>query len=191
MNVIWLIIIVISIAFSLISGNVDVINKVILSVGYDTFSFVIPFICLTCFWNGMLRIANEVGLLRLVNKLIKPLLDKLFPTIKNDQETMNYISTNVLANMFGLSSAATPAGLKAMEGMQKHNKHSDRATRPMITFLVMNTAGVTLLSTTIIAYRSASGSNNPVVFMPLAIVATIFACTIGLLVERWWNNGSD
>ncbi|MEG0313875.1 MAG: spore maturation protein A [Erysipelotrichaceae bacterium] len=191
MNIIWLLIIVIAIAFSFISGNVDIINKVILSVGYDTFSFVLPFICLTCFWNGMLKIANEVGLLRLANKLINPILDKLFPTIKDDRETMNYISTNVLANMFGLSAAATPAGLKAMEGMQKHNKQNDRATRPMITFLVMNTAGVTLLSTTIIAYRSASGSTNPVAFMPLAIVATIFACTIGLIVERWWNNGSD
>ena len=116
-----------------------------------------------------------------------PLLRRLFPDIKEDRQTLGYIASNVVVNMVGLGSAATPMGLKAMEGMQKHNHDKTKATRSMVTFLVLNTAGVTLLSTTLLAIRSNFHSQNPASFMPYAIIATCFASFAGLLMDRWRN----
>ena len=90
--------------------------------------------------------------------------------------------------MFGLGSAATPVGLKAMQGMQKHNERKDTATRSMVTFLVLNTAGVTLLPTTLIALRSEFHSLDVTGFMPFAILCTMFASAVGIAVDRWWNH---
>ncbi|MDE6195754.1 MAG: spore maturation protein A, partial [Erysipelotrichaceae bacterium] len=105
-----------------------------------------------------------------------------------DKETMGYIATNITVNMFGLGGAATPMGLKAMEGMQKHNKKKDTASRSMVTFLILNTAGVTLFSTTLIALRASFHSQDVTGFMPLALIATLFASFVGLVIDRWWNH---
>ncbi|MCI8271775.1 MAG: spore maturation protein A [Erysipelotrichaceae bacterium] len=187
MNAIWLIMIAASMLYGLCTGKVDMLNGVLLNIGKETFDFVLPLLCMTCFWNGILNIAKEAGLLKKLEHLFHPFLKFLFKDIRDDEETLGYIATNITVNMFGLGSAATPMGLKAMEGMQKHNPQPDTATRSMVTFLVLNTAGVTLLSTTIIAMRTSFHSLDAVGFMPYAVAATVFASAVGLLVDRWWN----
>lgn len=187
MNIIWLLMIAISIIYGLLSGKVNILNDVFINIGKETFDFVLPLICMTCFWNGILNIAKDAGLLYKLERLFHPLLKYLFKDIRHDEETLGYIATNITVNMFGLGSAATPMGLKAMEGMQKHNPNPDTATRSMVTFLVLNTGGVTILSTTIIAMRSSFHSLDAIGFMPFAIVSTAFASCIGLLIDHWWN----
>lgn len=187
MNMIWLVLVVISILYCLCTGNVDTINQVFVTTGKDTFDFVIPMLCVTVFWNGMLYVAKEAGLIHMLERLFHPILKYLFPDIRHDEETLGYVATNVVVNMIGLGSAATPVGLKAMQGMQKHNPHKDIATRSMVTFLVLNTAGVTLLSTTLIAVRASYHSVDVTGFMPYAILSTCFASCIGLMIDRWWN----
>ena len=188
MNVIWLLMIAGSVVYGLSIGKVDVLNDVFLNIGKETFDFVLPLVCMTCFWNGILNVAKDAGLLKALEKLFHPLLKYLFPDIKVDDETMGYIATNITVNMFGLGSAATPMGLKAMEGLQKHNKKKDTASRSMITFLVLNTAGVTLFSTTLIALRASFHSQDVTGFMPFAVLATVFASIVGLTIDRWWNH---
>ena len=153
----------------------------------DTFEFVLPFILLTCFWNGILYVAKDCGLLGKLEHILHPLLKRLLPDIKEDHETLGYVSGNVVANMFGLGSAATPMGLKAIEGMQKHNKNKETATRSMVTFLVLNTGGVTIIPTTIIALRHAFGSHQSSSFVIFAIIATFCASIVGLMVDRVVN----
>ena len=114
-------------------------------------------------------------------------MKRLFPDLKDDEETLGYVATNVVVNMVGLGSAATPVGLQAMKGMQRQNPDKDTASRSMITFLVLNTAGVTLLSTTLIALRASFHSLHVTGFMPYAIVSTLFASVVGLSIDRWWN----
>ena len=114
------------------------------------------------------------------------MLSRLFPDVRNP-EALGYIVTNVVVNMFGLGSAATPAGLKAMQLLQEENPKKDTASRPMVTFLVLNTAGVTLLSTSIIAIRAAFRAQDVMGFLPYAVLATACASIVGLLVDRWWN----
>lgn len=187
MNIIWMVIVVVTIGYCLLTGKVDVINQVFVTTGKETFDFVIPMLCVTVFWNGMLYVAREAGIIRFLERLMHPLLKHLFPDIKEDEETLGYVATNVVVNMMGLGSAATPVGLKAMEGMQRHNPRKDTATRSMVTFLVLNTAGVTLLSTTLIAVRATYHSQDVTGFMPFAIVSTCFASVVGILIDRWWN----
>lgn len=179
--------VVVSIIYGICVGNINVMNESILQVGFETFQFVIPLICVSCFWNGVLCIAEASGLLKKLEKILNPLLHRLFPDLKDDKQTLGYIAANVSANFFGLGSAATPFGLKAMEGMQKHNPNKDCASRPMVTFLVLNTAGVTVFSTTILALRVSFHSKMTSDFMPYAVIATAFASIVGLLVDRMWN----
>lgn len=187
MNRIWLCMLLLSLLVSLGKGDVEVINTVFAQVGEDTLHFVVPLLCVTTFWNGMLYIARDCGILMSLEKLMHPLLKRLFPDIKEDTQTLGYIASNIVVNMVGLGSAATPVGLQAMEGMQRHNPDKTTATRSMVTFLVLNTAGVTLLSTTLIAVRSAYHSANVTAFLPYAILSTCFASFVALLYDRWRN----
>jgi len=188
MNVLWMLMILASLVYAFLNNQVQVINDVCLNVGKETFDFVVPMICTVCFWNGVLYVAREAGMIRALEKVFHPFLKWLLPDIKDDEETLGYVATNITVNMFGLGSAATPVGLKAMEGMQKHNPHKDSASRSMVTFLVLNTAGVTLLPTTLIALRSEFHSADVTSFIPFAILCTMFASVVGVAVDRWWNH---
>lgn len=187
MNLIWLILIVSSLIYGLMNGSVSSVNEVIISVGKQTFDFAIPLVAATCFWSGILNIARHAGLLSALQKLFSPLLRFLFPDLRDDPESLQYIAANITINLFGLGFAATPSGLKAMECMQRNNPDKKTATRAMVTFLVLNTAGVTLLSTTIVTLRSQFGAQTPTDFLPFAILATCCASVGGLLLDRWVN----
>ena len=186
MNRIWLFCISAGILYAMATQNLDAMNEVIHQVGKDTFDFVVPMLCVTCCWNGILTGAKDAGILKGVERLFSGVLHRLLPDVKNKQ-ALGYIATNVVVNMFGLGSAATPAGLQAMKLLQQENPDPKRASRPMVTFLVLNTAGVTLFSTSIIAIRAAFRSQDVLSFLPFAILATVFASLIGLAVDRWWN----
>lgn len=183
----WLFLIVVSISVSFINNTYLECNRILLEVAQSTFDFVLPFILVTCFWNGILYVAKDCGLLNRLECLLHPFLKHILHDIKEDNETLGYVAGNIIANMFGLGSAATPMGLKAIEGMQKHNSNKESATRSMVTFLVLNTGGVTILPTSIIALRNAYHSSNPTNFVVFAIIATFFSSLVGLLVDRMVN----
>ena len=187
MNLIWVILCLIALFYGLISGNVISMNQILIEVGQDTFEFVVPVIMMTCFFSGVMEIAKASGLLKALQNLLNPFLIRLFPDVPEDDPSLQYIGANIVINMFGLGFAATPSGLKAMEHLQLLNKDKKTASRPMITFLVLNTAGVTLISTNIIAYRQSAGSLSATAYMPCAIVSTLLASVCGLLMDRWWN----
>ncbi len=187
MNKIWSVLVIIAIIFGLINNRIVEINNVIINVGEDTLNFVIPIIVTTSFWAGILNVARHNGVLAFLQKCLNPLLKFLFPDLKDEDEILQYIAANVVINMFGLGFAATPSGLKAMKLMQEKNLNKDTATRSMVTFLVLNTAGVTLVATNIIALRNKYGSVDATSFIPLAIIATFCASIAGLTLDRWWN----
>ena len=187
MSKIWLCIIFVSLIVSFFNGTLNETNEVILNVSKETFDFVIPFILLTSFWNGILYVAKDSGLLSKLEYILHPFLKYILPDIKEDNETLGYVAGNIIANMFGLGSAATPMGLKAIEGMQKHNTNKQTATRSMVTFLVLNTGGVTILPTSIIALRNTYHSLQPTDFVVFAIISTFFSSLIGLMVDRMVN----
>jgi spore maturation protein A len=180
-NIIWFLLVIIGLLFSFVSSNYDM-SDVILNTSYDTLDMIMSIGPLIVLWCGVMNIAEKSGLLLKFSKLLTPLLRKLMPSVKNDK-AFQYISSNVAANMLGLGSVATPAGLKAMKELDKDNKYTDRASDGMITFLVLNTGGVTIIPMSVIALRMAYGSSDPSKVIIPSIIATFISSLCGLMLD--------
>lgn len=186
-NKFWVLFITIGSIFMILSGNADNLNKQILESGRVSFELLTQIFPLISLWLGIMRIAKDSGLLKKLAKLFKPILVFLFPEIPCDSIAFEYISSNIVANLFGLGNAATPLGLKAMEELKKISG-SDAASNSMITFLVINTCGLTIVPTTIIALRLMHGSDDPsMIILPCFVVGFISLC-FGLLLARLWSK---
>lgn len=180
---IWAFLIGIGIIYSLISGNISVINESILTNANKALELILNLLPIIVLWTGILKIAEVSGLLDKFSNFLNPILCRLFPDVPKNNKALGYISSNIAANMLGLGSAATPAGLKAMNELQKINNQKDTASTPMITFLVLNTAGVTLIPTTILALRVAYKSANPGEIILPAILATACSSIAGVTLD--------
>ena len=185
MNKIWVILALVCIIYGLFTGRYEELSNAILSLPEEAMTLTITLIVSACFWNGIMMIMYDIGLIDIIAKALDPLLSLIMPTLK-DEKAKNYISTNIAANMFGLGFAATPAGLNAIKRLQEISSEKDKtvASDDMVTFLILNTAGVTLIPTTVIAIRQAYGASNPTDFMIYGIIGTICSCVAGLLIDR-------
>ena len=183
-NIIWIILISIGIVYGVLTNNLEVVNNTIIDstkVSLDMLLKIFPVLAL---WMGLTKIAEKSGLLQKLSLKLSPLLGKLFPEIPKGHESLGLIASNVISNIFGLGSAATPFGLKAMSSLQKLNKNKKVASRSMITFLVLNTSGLTLIPTTIISLRMMHGSTNPTIIVFACILSTTFSTIGGIIVDR-------
>ncbi len=183
-NKIWGFFIIIGILFTLFFGDSTSLNDTILTSASSGVKMVLDLIPILVLWSGIMKIAEKSGVLANISKLFRPLLSKLFPSLKKDSKALGYITSNICANALGLGSAATPFGLKAMEEMQKENQKKDTASDAMITFLVLNTSGVTIIPTTVIALRLMHQSANPEEIILTAILATICSSVAGLTLDK-------
>lgn len=182
-SIIWFLLIAVGIAYSLLTGNQDLINNEIVNSAKDSFNLIMNMMPLMVLWTGLLNIAEKCGLLIKFSNLLSPLLHFIFPKLKKNGKAIGYISSNIAANMIGLGSAATPFGLKAMIELQNINNKKDTATDEMITFLVLNTSGVTIIPTTVIALRVSFSSSNPTSIILSSLLATIFSTCAGLTLD--------
>ena len=183
-NIIWIILISIGIIYGIITNNLEVVNNTIIDstkVSLDMLLKIFPVLAL---WMGLTKIAEKSGLLQNLSLRLSSLLKILFPEIPRGHESLGLIASNVISNIFGLGSAATPFGLKAMSSLQKLNKNKKVASRSMITFLVLNTSGLTIIPTTIISLRMMHGSTNPTIIVFACILSTTFSTIGGIIVDR-------
>ena len=180
---IWFFLIVIGILFSMFTGRLDIINDSILTNGKEALDLMLSILPIIVLWTGIMKIAEEAGLLQKFARLMQPILSRLFPSVHKDNPALGYIASNIAANMMGLGSAPTPFGLKAMSELQKINTKKDTASVAMITFLVLNTAGVTIVPTTVLALRIAHGSANPSEIILPGVIATFCSSIGGLLLD--------
>ena len=183
-NKIWGLFIIIGIIYCILTNNLDFLNKEILSSAEDSFNMVIDLFPVIALWLGIMNIALKSGLLDKLSNLFRPILKFLFPEIPNNHESLNFISSNIIANMLGLGNAATPFGLKAMKSLQEVNKNKTKASRSMITFLVINTAGVTIVPTTVIALRMKYGSANPTEILGATLITTFISLIFAIIVDK-------
>lgn len=183
-NKIWGFFIISGIITCLFTGKVDLINSEILKSGEQALDMILKLFPVIALWLGIMKIATKSGLLNKLVKLLSPILKHLFPEIPKNHESLNYISSNIITNMFGLGNVATPFGLKAMKSLQELNDKKDTATRSMITFLVINTSGVTIIPTTIISLRMMHNSINPTSIIIPCIIATSMATIAGLIMDH-------
>ena len=190
-NKIWAFFIIVGILFSVITNNLSTLNSEILNSAKVTLNMLLEIFPIMALWLGLMNIAKESGLLFKISKAISPLLSKLFPDIPKGHESIGYIASNIIINVFGLGSAATPFGLKAMKSLQELNPKKDTASKSMITFLVINTGGVTLVPTTIIALRMLYNSTNPTEIVWPCIIATVISSICAVILDRILYNIYD
>lgn len=182
-TVIWGTFIVIGVFFSLFTGQTEALNNQILQGANEGIHLIMEMLPLLVLWTGVMKIAEDAGVLQKFSNFVLPVLHKLFPSLKKNDPALSYIASNIAANALGLGSAATPFGLKAMEELQKNNPKKDTATEAMITFLILNTGGVTIVPTTVIALRLSHGSANPSEIILTSILATACSSISGLLLD--------
>jgi len=180
-NYIWFFILAFGIIFGLITGKADILSKSIVSSTENTVTLVIGLLGIMCLWCGVMKIAERSGLTNKIAKVLKPILRLLFKEAARDEKALGAIVLNLTSNMFGLSNAATPFGIKAMEEMDKFNKNKGTASNDMALFLVLNAACIQFVPTTVISIRAACKSHNPGIIIVPAIIATGTAAIVGVV----------
>lgn len=185
-NYIWVFMTVVGFVFALINGTMEEVNKAIFDGAKEAVTLCIGLISVLVFWLGMMRIAEESGLLERLSKLFRPLVKRLFPEVPVSHPAMGYILSNMISNMFGLGNAATPLGIKAMEELKKLNGGKDSASRSMVTFLAINTASITIIPTTVIAIRMNYHSASPTEIVVPTIIATVISALGAILIDRYF-----
>ncbi|SFS91865.1 nucleoside recognition domain-containing protein [Marininema halotolerans] len=187
-NYIWLFMIVSGVVAGAIQGELDLVTMAALKGAKDGVAVCLGLISILVFWLGMMRIAEDAGLLQKLAKLLNPVVRFLFPGVPKGHPALGYILSNMSANLFGLGNAATPMGLKAMEELQKLNPDPKTATPAMCTLLAINTSSLTLIPTTIIGMRMEHGSANPTDIIGTTIFATLCSTIVAILLDRWFRH---
>ena len=182
-NYLWGIFIIIGVIFGLLKGNNNVANSLLTS-GSKGIEMILSLVPLMCLWLGTMKIAATSGLLEIISKKLSKVVRIIFPEIPEGDPSIGYISSNIVMNMLGLGNAATPFGLKAMSEIKRLNNNSDVASRSMITFLVLNTASVTIIPTTVISLRILNGSTSPTEIVLVTIITTFLSTFLALLLDR-------
>lgn len=185
-NYIWVVMTLIGLGFAMVNGTMAEVNEAVFTGAKEAVTLCIGLISILVFWLGMMRIAEDAGLLSKLSSLFKPFVTKLFPEVPSEHPAMGYILSNMIANMFGLGNAATPLGIKAMEELKELNGGKNEASRSMITFLAINTASITLIPTTVIAIRMNYNSENPTDIVGPTLLATAVSAVAAIFIDRYF-----
>lgn len=156
-------------------------NKSIVDMSKTAVDICIGYIGIMALWLGIMKIAEEAGLVALIARMLKPIMIRLFPRVPVEHPAMGSMIMNLAANMLGLDNAATPLGLKAMRDLQTLNADKDTATDSMIMFMAINTSSITLIPFGVMAWRASMGSINPQIILGPATLATLCS-TIGAII---------
>lgn len=194
LNYIWIFFFLIAFVFALFAwatGDTMIFQKIVDST-FDSsktaFETSLGLTGVLALWLGIMKIGEKAGAVNVLARMLSPVFTRLFPDIPRNHPVMGSIFMNIASNMLGLDNAATPTGLKAMAQMQELNPKKDTATNPMIMFLVLNTSGLTIIPTTILAFRASYGAAQPTdVFIPI-LLATTVATLAGMIITALWQR---
>lgn len=184
LNKIWPAFIILSFLYAIFNGNIEEFNNTIFTSCAQTVDLILKLFGTMCLWNGLMKIVQETSLMKKLTKFISPLMKFLFPTMKKEDKEYKEITINIIANLLGIGNAATPLGLKAMQTMQEKNPQKDRITDSMAMFIVLNTASIQLIPSTVIAVRASLGSVNPSQIIVPVWIATIAADVAGIVASK-------
>jgi len=190
LNILWPLFIIISLIYAICLGRVSEVNLEIFNSVENAVQMSIKLLGTICLWNGIIKIAEKTSLIDKLKKMLNPILKFLFPDINENDKAYGEISMNMVANIMGLGNAATPLGLNAMQSMQKQNSNKKELSNSMAMFIIINTASIQIIPTTVIAIRSSLGSNNPTQMILGVWLATVGAAISAIiitkiLIKRW------
>lgn len=180
MSFVWVLLIAMSVAAAAVNGKLGALTGAITASAQSAVTLSLGLVGVMTLWLGLMRVAEEAGLVSLLARAARPVLRFLFPEVPAEHPAMGAMVMNVAANMLGLGNAATPLGLRAMRDLERLNPHPGTATNAMCTFLAINTSSVQLIPTTAIAILVAAGSKNPTAIVGTALLATLCAATVAI-----------
>lgn len=184
LNYIWFGLMAIALVVAVFNGTADAVTKGAVDSAKTAVEIAIGLVGVMTLWLGMMRIAEAAGLVALLGRLLRPVLRWLFPEVPAEHPANGAIVMSIAANMLGLSNAATPLGIKAMEELQTLNPAKDTASNPMVTFMALNTSGVQLIPATMIGVLAAAGSVNPTAIISTSLVATFIGTVAAVLAAK-------
>ena len=184
LNILWPIFIIISFTYAILTGNVQSVNNSIFESTASAVELSITFLGTICLWNGIMRIAQKTTFVSKLTNKLRPIIHFLFPEMKDNEKAKEEISMNIIANILGLGNAATPLGLKAMKTMQKDNTKKETLSNSMAMFIVLNTASLQIIPTTVIAIRASLNSSNPTSIILPVWGSTIAAAVAGITATK-------
>ncbi|MFC9709991.1 nucleoside recognition domain-containing protein [Paenibacillus sp. NPDC056933] len=187
-NLIWLIMIVTGFVFAAAQGKIEIVTQAAFDGAATGVTVCFGLISVLVFWMGMMKMAEDAGLLGRIAKLLGPVVGYLFPDVPRNHPAMGYILSNMSANLLGLGNAATPMGIKAMQQLQELNPDKQTASPAMCTLLALNTASITIIPTTLIAIRLNYHSANATEIVGTTLMATIVATFAAIVADRWYRN---
>lgn len=190
LNYIWFGLMAIALVVAIFTGRADAITKGALDSAGTAVQIALGLVGIMTLWLGIVKVAEQAGLIAMLGRALRPFSRLLFPEIPPDHPAIGAMIMNIAANMLGLSNAATPFGIKAMEELQTLNDKKDTATDSMVTFMALNTAGIQLIPATIIGVLAAAGSKNPTAIIATTIIATFAgafaAVTTAKILQRFF-----
>uniref|UniRef100_A0A7V4G747 Spore maturation protein n=1 Tax=Desulfobacca acetoxidans TaxID=60893 RepID=A0A7V4G747_9BACT len=182
MNVIWLILMVISIAFAAVNGRMEAYTKALFEAGKASVEVCLYLVGIVSLWLGLTKILEESGLMYKMSNFFSRFISLLFRNVPSGHPAITSITLNLLANILGIGNAATPLGIKAMEDLQTLNEEKDTITFEMMLFIVINTSSVQLIPFTVIGLLANYGSKNPnIIFLP-TFISTVVSSIVAVLV---------
>lgn len=181
LNIIWPVFLIISFIYAILNGRITQINNSIFESTKSAVELSIYLLGTICLWNGIMQIASKTSIVKHLSQILNPIMKKLFPDIKKEDKVHEEITMNIIANIMGLGNAATPLGLKAMKSMQKKNKEKNKLSNSMAMFIILNTASIQIIPTTVIAIRNSLGSNNPTGMIIPVWISTILAAGVAII----------
>lgn len=182
-NLIWLVMILAGIILAGITGQPEIVTQAAFEAAQTAVKYAFELIGIMSLWLGLMKVAEEAGIIKAFAQLLRPFTKYLFPSVPQEHPAMGFILMNFSANLLGLGNAATPFGLKAMQELQNLNLNKNTASEAMCTLLAMNTSCITLLPATVIGIRIAAGSTNPTEIVSTTLFATTVGMTVALLTD--------
>lgn len=182
MNVIWLLLLSVSIVFAIFTGNLEAFTKSIFDGAKAAVEISLFLLGIVSVWMGITKILEDSGLIYRIAHLFMPIISRLFRNIPDDHPSISAITLNVLANFFGLGNAATPLGIKAMQELDTLNEEKGAITPEMMTFIVINTASIQLIPFSVIGILASFNAANPAAVVLPVLVATVVSALSALLI---------
>lgn len=175
---------ILSFASAIFTGRMSELSSAVALGGAAAVELLLNLIAAMCFWGGIMEVAERSGITSFFSRLVSPLLKLIFPRLRKEKQVLEAISMNVTANMLGLGNAATPLGLETMKRLQDINSDTESASDEMVVFVVMNTAAMRIIPTTVATLRSQYGSAEPMSVLLPTLLTTASALAVGLTVAR-------
>lgn len=188
MNYVWPVMILFAFVSGIITGNMSSLSASVIQGGQDAVSLLLRLVSMLCLWGGIMEIAEKAGVTAAFSKILSPVMKLIFPRLKKNEYALEAISMNITANVLGLGNAATPLGLEAMRRLQLVNEDTNRASDEMVVFVVMNTAAMHIIPTTVATMRGQYGSQSPMAIMPASILTSACALTVAIFFAKLGNR---